>query len=237
MSNLLIALVIVFGGWWLVRQFANAQPARVRGLIKKVAGGGVMALAALMAMRGGITTAMPLFILGLGLFGQQAVFPDGMPWNRKSTGQKSRVTTSLLVMELDHDSSAMDGQVLQGPLKGRSLTSLTPTELRALHRQCGTVPDQSRALFEAWLDRSRPGWREQWGGKRDATAATATGRMTAKEARAVLGLKDGAVSDDIRAAHRRLMKEFHPDHGGSDYLAAKINEAKDVLLQEAGART
>lgn len=175
MSNLLIALVIVFGGWWLVRQFANAQPARVRGLIKKVAGGGVMALAALMAMRGGITTAMPLFILGLGLFGQQAVFPDGMPWNRKSTGQKSRVTTSLLVMELDHDSSAMDGQVLQGPLKGRSLTSLTPTELRALHRQCGTVPDQSRALFEAWLDRSRPGWREQWGGKRDATAATATG--------------------------------------------------------------
>lgn len=237
MPNLLMALVIVFGGWWLVRQFANAQPAKVRGLIKKVAGGGVMALAAIMAMRGGINTAMPLFLLGLGLFGQQAVFPDGMPWNRKAAGQKSRVTTSLLAMELDHDSSGMDGQVLQGPLKGRSLTSLTPAELRALHRQCSAVTDQSRALYEAWLDRSRAGWREQWGGQREAPAATASGRMTAKEALAVLGLKDGAKGDDIRAAHRRLMKDFHPDHGGSDYLAAKINEAKDVLLQEAGART
>jgi curved DNA-binding protein CbpA len=56
--------------------------------------------------------------------------------------------------------------------------------------------------------------------------------MNRDEALAVLGLKNGATADTIRAAHRRLMKELHPDRGGSDYLAAKVNQAKDVLLQD-----
>ena len=56
--------------------------------------------------------------------------------------------------------------------------------------------------------------------------------MTRDEAFAVLGLKSGASADEIRAAHRRLMKDFHPDKGGSDYLASKINEAKDALIQD-----
>ena len=50
------------------------------------------------------------------------------------------------------------------------------------------------------------------------------------EAYDLLGLKPGASEDDIKAAHKRLMKDFHPDKGGTDYLAAKINQAKDVLL-------
>lgn len=237
MGNFLIAAVIVIGGWWLIRQFANAQPAKVRGLIRKVAGGAIIAFAGFMALRGGMNVAIPLFMLGAGLLGQNMAFPNGFPWQQKSAGQTSRVNTSVLAMELDHDSGTMDGTVLAGGLKGRKLSTLTMDEIRTLHRACAAAPDQSRALFEAWLDRSRSGWREAWGGKEKPSAHAAGGRMSRKEALAILGLKDDAGLDDIRSAHRRLMKEFHPDHGGSDYLAAKINEAKDLLVQELGGRT
>jgi len=233
MVNLLIGLAIVVGGWWLIKSFANAQPAKVRELVRKIGGGAIIAFSGLMALRGQMSLAMPLFVLGLGLMGQQMVFPNGMPWQRKSAGQRSRVATSLLAMELDHDSGQMDGEVLAGAFKGRKLSSLSLAEAQALHAQCAGVADQSRALFEAWVQRSHPEWLSQWtsrGGSSPASGASA--KMTRAEALAILGLKDGASSDDVRAAHRRLMKAAHPDLGGTDYLAAKINEAKEFLLQD-----
>lgn len=56
------------------------------------------------------------------------------------------------------------------------------------------------------------------------------GPMTRDEAYAVLGLRPGASDADIRAAYTRLMRAAHPDSGGSDWLAARINQARDVLL-------
>lgn len=230
MGNFLIGLVIVVGGWYLVKAFANAQPAQVRGLSRKVAGGAMIAMSGFLALRGAMNIAMPLFVLGLGLMGQQMAFPNGMPWNRKSPGQASRVATSLLSMMLDHDTGSMDGEVLAGPFKGRKLASLNLAEAQKLHAQCSVAPDQSRALFEAWMSRVRPEWRAQWSGQQASNMATASVKMSKAEALAILGLKDGATADDIRSAHRRLMKGAHPDLGGSDYLAAKINEAKEFLI-------
>ena len=124
----------------------------------------------------------------------------------------------------------MEGEVLAGPYRGRRLSSLTLAEAQALHAQCAAAPDQSRALFEAWIERTHPEWRQQWNSGAGRSAATSSPKMTRAEALAILGLKEGASADDIRAAHRRLMKTAHPDLGGSDYLAAKINEAKEFLL-------
>jgi hypothetical protein len=230
MTNFIIGLVIVVGGWWLLRTFANAQPAKVRGLIRKVAGWGVIGLSALLALKGQINLAMPLFLLGLGLMGQQMVFPNGMPWQRKTPGQASRVSTSLLAMELEHDTGRMDGEVLAGRFRGRRLSTLTLEEAQRLHAEAAATADQSRALLEAWIERSHPEWREMWAGAARSRQAAPSTKMTRAEALAILGLKEGATADDVRAAHRRLMKAAHPDLGGSDYLAAKINEAKELLL-------
>lgn len=232
MTSFIIGLVVVVGGWWLIKVFANAQPAKVRGLIRKLGGGAIIAFSALLALKGQINLAMPLFLLGLGLMGQQMVFPNGMPWQRKSPGQSSRVATSLLAMELEHDSGRMDGEVLAGPFKGRRLSSLSLAETQRLHAQAAGTPDQSRALLEAWIERTHPEWRETWNGAARSQSHGPSPKMTKAEALAILGLKGKVSEDEIRAAHRRLMKTAHPDLGGSDYLAAKINEAKEFLLQD-----
>ena len=231
MPNLIIALVVVFGGLWLIRKFARIAPSQVPGLTKKLAGGALIALSGLLALRGLATYAVPLFALGLGMIGQSAVFPNGFPWNKKTAGQKSRVATGILAMELDHDSGKMTGEVLSGPFKGAQLEDMSPNDLLSLYQFCAKASDQSISLLEAWLDRSKPEWRETWKGA-DKARQSSTGAMSRDEALAVLGLKAGATTEEIKNAHRRLMKDFHPDRGGSDYLAAKINQAKDILLQD-----
>jgi hypothetical protein len=232
MTSFFLGLVLVVGAWWLLKAFANAQPAKVRGLVRKVGGGAIIAFSGFLALKGQISTAMPLFLFGLGLMGQQMMFPNGMPWQRKTPGQKSRVATGLLAMELEHDSGTMDGEVLAGPFRGRRLSSLTLAEAQRLHAETVGIPDQSRALLEAWIERTHPEWREVWNAGARAQTSAPTPRMSRAEALAILGLKDGASAGDVRSAHRRLMKTAHPDLGGSDYLAAKINEAKEFLLQD-----
>jgi hypothetical protein len=231
MLNFIIAVVIVFGGLWLIRKFAKTSPSQVPGLTRKLAGGAIIALSGLLALRGLTTYAVPLFALGLGMIGQSTVFPNGFPWAKKSTGQKSRVATAILAMELDHDSGNMTGEVLSGPFKGARLEEMNPNDLQSLYQFCAKASDQSISLLEAWLDRSKPEWRETWKGA-DKAKQTSTGTMSRDEALAVLGLRAGATNEAIKNAHRRLMKDFHPDRGGSDYLAAKINQAKDILVQD-----
>ena len=231
MPNFVIALIVVFGGIWLIRKFAKTSPSQAAGLTRKLAGGGLIALSGLLALRGLSQFAVPLFAVGLGMIGQSAVFPNGFPWNKKSDGQKSRVATGILAMELDHDSGKMTGRVISGPFKGTSLEEMNPADLQSLYDYCARASDQSISLLEAWLDRNKPEWRDTWTG-RDKAKQAGTGAMSRDEALSVLGLKAGATNEDIKNAHRRLMKDFHPDRGGSDYLAAKINQAKDILLQD-----
>jgi len=233
MINLLIAGAVLFGGFWLIRQFANASPQRASQLTRQIGGVACIVGAGFLTLRGQAAIAAPLFVFGLGLMGKSTLFPTGFPWERKSPGQTSRVRTSVIGMELDHDSGRMDGDVLTGPLQGKRLSGLTDAQLASLHGLCAKAGDQSLPLLEAWLDRAKPNWREAWGGKASGQKAQApSGKMSEEEAFAVLGLKAGAKEEDIRSAHRRLMKEFHPDKGGSDYLAAKINQAKERLLQD-----
>lgn len=230
MPQFLIAIAIVFGGLWFIRKMARTPQTAMPGLMSKAAGVGIMGLAGLFALRGAMQIAVPMFLFGLGLAGKGQAFPNGFNWGKsKSPGQKSRVATSLLAMELDHDSGTMDGDVLAGPSKGRRLSTLSADEMMAFHGLCKQANDQSQSLYEAWLDRAQPEWRAAWGGSAKSASSTG-GAMTRDEALAVLGLKQGATPEDIKTAHKRLMKDFHPDKGGSDYLASKINAAKDVLL-------
>jgi hypothetical protein len=230
MPQFVIALIIVFGGLWFIRKMARTSQSAMPGFIQKAAGLGIMGLSGLFALRGGMQIAVPMFLFGLGLAGKGKGFPNGFNWGKaKSPGQKSRVATSLLAMELDHDTGGMEGEVLAGGLKGKKLSALSPQDMISFHKLCKTANDRSLALYEAWLDRAQPEWRQAWGGE-SSNSSQGGGAMSKAEAAAILGVKANASAEDVKAAHKRLMKDFHPDKGGSDYLAAKINAAKDVLL-------
>jgi len=155
----------------------------------------------------------------------------------RTEGQRSTVRTRFVAMELDHDTGDMDGEILEGPHRGRRLSDLDLDSLLDLLHLAYNEDSQSAQVIQSYLDRVHGDeWQERAGeagsanGGSNSGAKPGTSQMTRDEAYEVLGLQPGAGEDEIRAAHRRLIREYHPDTGGSDYLAAKINEAKDLLL-------
>ncbi len=152
-----------------------------------------------------------------------------------SKGKRSTVRSAALEMELDHDTGGLEGLVLAGRFEGRVLGEMDQNELLALRLDLAPDPE-SLQLLETYLDGRFPAWRQDADadvGDRQA-GAPASGPMTEKEAYQILGLEPGAGAADIRKAHRRLMQRLHPDLGGSSFLAARINEAKDFLLSLHG---
>jgi len=151
--------------------------------------------------------------------------------SRPRPGKRSTVRTAALEMELDHDTGKLEGVVLAGRHEQRSLGTMSLSDLLELHDDLYGDPE-SRQLLEAYLDGRFPVWRENADADRGERhrASPASGAMTKEEAYKILGLEAGATAADIRKAHRRLMQRLHPDLGGTSFLAARINEAKDVLL-------
>ena len=155
--------------------------------------------------------------------------------NKPSAGQNSQVDTDYLHMELDHDSGNLSGSVKAGTHAGRDLHDLSLRELLDLYEEYARIDEDSRLLLGNYLDRKHGSeWRAQTAsdtGSGDANSGI-SGSLSEQEAYSILGLEAGADRDQIIAAHKRLMQKLHPDRGGSSYLATKINQAKDLLLQK-----
>jgi hypothetical protein len=228
MPTVLLGILILLLVLWAINAFARADPRTVVRFAKVSGGTVALAGAATLAATGRVALAVPLGIAGLTLLG---LWPGMAAFGRRARrgGQTSRVRSAFLEMELDHDTGAMRGRILAGRHEGVSLDALETTALVGMLPE---IDEESRALLAAYLDRRAPGWREHAQG--DAAAGQGgppRGPMTQEEAYQILGLQPGASAEDIGRAHRALMKRLHPDQGGSTYLAARVNEAKDVLLR------
>jgi len=241
-GGILIAIGVVF----LLRWYATGEPKKILKTLIWTGLGFAVVVGLFLVLTGrlnflwvALLGLLPWLMRGMQL-ARAAFFLNTLRQRAKaargpSGGQTSTVNTRFVQMTLDHDTGAMDGTVVEGPYSGRSLSSMSLDELVQLLRQAIQEDEHSAQVLQAYLDRAHgPDWQERAGADTAGAAGRAgpgaTGAMSVDEAYEILGLKTGASPADIKAAHRRLMKQMHPDHGGSDYLAMKINQAKDTLL-------
>jgi hypothetical protein len=230
MPALVLGFIVLVLALWALHVFAKADPHTVARVLRLSSGIGALGGAAFLTARGQFGLALPLGVAGLGLLGLLPGSAGLAQRTQRSAGQISRVRSAFLEMELDHDSGAMRGRIIAGRHDGVPLEALDTAALVTL---LGEIDEESRSLLAAYLDRRDPAWREHAEANAGAGqgASPRSGPMTEQEAYEILGIKAGASAAEIGRAHRALMKKLHPDQGGSTYLAARVNEAKEVLLR------
>jgi hypothetical protein len=233
-SALVLILILMHG-------FTRADPKSLVKGLRYLGAGALVLAAAFFLVRGIVPAAVLLGSMAYGVFTGGRVWPGGWPhWHfpnpgggpRTQTGQTTRVATEWLEIELDHDTGDMRGRVLKGIFSGKSLRQLSDDDALRFYAEAGAADSETARVLEAYLDRRLgPDWRAKAQEKTSSRQSSrGSSAMTREEAYRVLGLSPGAGEEEIRDAYKRLMMNLHPDRGGTDYLAAKINEAKDVLL-------
>jgi DnaJ domain len=230
MPEIIFGILVLVLALWVLGIISKVDP-KIAARVLKASGGLIaIAVAVFLGLRGEIGIAIPLGVFGLGLLGWIPFGAAGFSQRtQKSSGQTSRVRSAYLEMELDHDSGEMRGRIVAGRHQGEALDRL---DVKTLASLLDEMDEESRALLVAYLDRRDPSWSEYAQGHAAAgRAAAGSGKMTEQEAYQILGIEPGAGADAITRAHRTLMKKLHPDQGGSTYLAARINEAKEILFR------
>jgi DnaJ domain len=230
---LLYGIAVAALVWWFAKAFTLSDTAAMAKAVKAVGGVAALGAAVLLAAKGQIAIALLLGGFGAWALGWNSLNLPG-PWRKfqQGPGRFSRIRSAMIEMEIDHATGGVEGSILVGAFAGRRLSSLDPAGLRRLYDECCAHDPQGIPLLEAYLDRRFSGWRENAQGDRDTRTRThaQSGIMTKEEAYQILGLQPGASVEEIRKAHRTLMKKLHPDQGGTAYLAARVNEAREVLL-------
>lgn len=232
LGGIILLLVLLMAA----RSFVNTDPARlgrfVRWFLISLGAFGVGAVVVMLIASERLGPALAL--MG---FLAPVIIRGRTLWRRwqnvggPSAGNTSEAATEYLRMRLDHDTGGMSGTVLKGRFAGRRLDELAEGDLIALWRECRVGDEASARLMESYLDRLGTDWRAA-AGEDARSAPTPNDAMTRAEALAILGLAPGATAAQVKEAHRSLMMKLHPDHGGSTFLAAQINRAKEFLLGE-----
>jgi hypothetical protein len=231
LAGILVVLLTIY----LLKSFTRASPATLARFIKGSGGFVTLAFGAFLFLKGALGLALAFWGAGLWMIGVGGFSAGGFRSRDAGGAGVSRVRSAMIEMELDRVTGAIRGVILAGPREGRRLDSLTRPQLLDLYNVCLSDDPEGARLLEAYLDRRFAGWRSAGQGEQNARGGASgrngRGSITEDEAYEILGLKKGAPASEIARAHRDLMKKLHPDHGGTTDLAARVNEAKDVLMR------
>ncbi|MDP5071583.1 MAG: molecular chaperone DnaJ [Congregibacter sp.] len=234
MPRLILLMAIAAVIYLLLRRVAAMPPHLRRGEYLKL-GVGVGVVGVILLTLAGKMHWVGAAITGLLVAARQSLplllrlFPMLASLKSRGAGsaKQSTESTSILRMHLDHETGALSGEVLQGPFKDWLLEEMNREQLDTLQQYCQANDTESAQLLDGYLEQRF----KDTNGQGASSEVPQGGDMSRKEALDILGLGENADEDAIVSAHRKLMQKLHPDRGGSDYLAAKINQAKDLLLQ------
>ncbi len=237
MFRTLVAVAIIAGLWWFLNRSGRVSKAQQKQMLIKFFLYLLAAALLFMVLTG---RAHWLFaIIGAAIPWLQRFAVLRQLWNSfkrpvrdsPSAQGRSTVTSEYLQMHLDHASAEMDGTIVKGRYQGSRLSELSLEQLQQLWPQYASDSD-SLNLLQAYLEFRFPDqWRDGVSSDQGHQARSSGIEMTRQEALSILGLEEGANKADIIQAHKRLMQRLHPDTGGSEYLASKINQAKSFLLK------
>lgn len=227
MGNLVILIAAAFALWWLSKKYKQRDAGALARAGRALAGTVLIGAGVFLISRGQLIPALMAAAVGASLLGWNGLSFLGLGQHRTS-----RFAAALVELEVDHSTGNVDGVVRSGEYAGKRLNQLPESVLVELLRIFSERDANSARLLQLYLDRRFPGRREYAERDSDAryTRGAQSGTITKEEAYEILGLKPGASVDEIKKAYRSLMKKLHPDYGGTAYLAARVNEAKDVLL-------
>ncbi|CAH0992707.1 hypothetical protein SIN8267_02840 [Sinobacterium norvegicum] len=228
MSRLILLLALIGGLYILYLLYRQASPQKRKKMLWQYGIGAVVIMTVIAALTGKASwlgaIAATTFAFGrrfLPLIIRYLPFAQGL-LSRSGLG-RAKISSSFIQLSIDSANGNIDGIVVQGRFEGRQLSDLNDREIKQLEKDC-QEDAKSRRLLAAYLIRHR--------GKQQQQQSTppANTSMAEAEALAILGLQPGAEKEEIIKAHKRLIQKMHPDRGGSDFLAAQINQAKDTLI-------
>lgn len=237
LGRFILLIAFLLAVFTLIQLIKNTPRSQVKSLYWKIGLGAAAIALVLLAATGRIhwvgamigamlpfvRQALPLLIR---FFPVIQHYRKTRPQPQPTAGNSSQVKTRLLSMSLDHDNDRLSGEVISGPFAGSNLDTLQLDQLQILLDYCHQQEKDSAKLLMSYLNHR---FGNSWQSAPPHSPETA---LDEQSAYAILGLSQGASRDDITQAHRKLMQKVHPDRGGSDYLAAQINQAKDLLMDK-----
>lgn len=230
--KLLIGAAIIFVLFSMIRKYQKAPPEERRSWLIKI----VLSVVVIAVIVGAMTGRVPIIagIVAAGAtlakFGLRWGLPLAKMWFAKSGGN-ARFKSQHLNITVNFASGQVAGEIIDGEFKGQSLANLSEDTLSQLLTAFQQKDKKSYYLLAAYM-RSRGFHQHQQSQQQNANSAHASdGKITVDEALEILNLEPMPTKKEVISAHRKLMSKLHPDKGGSDYLAARVNEAREVLLK------
>lgn len=216
----------------LVSYIKRQPPLQRKVILLKYSGYAIAAVALLLAATGrlhwiGALIAM-IFPFAKAIGGFALRYFPFLKWIHQQKFGNSVLNTRFLRIVVVATSGKIEGEIIAGEHQGSTLDSLSENQLKELLLIYQQQDSESARLLSVYMAKRF----NQHYGQNQQSGSAETNSLNRKEALQILGLGDNADDKDVIRAHRSLIQKVHPDRGGSDYLAAKINQAKDFLLKQ-----